>query len=104
MTVIMESIICKNYYGDINTISTTSAQDFIDFSKSWTDDRRCKIEPVQSELATLRGWQQLFGCLASILVAVPFGFLANKCGRKAVLALAMFGLTLARVWIQVVCT
>ncbi|KAK6519886.1 hypothetical protein TWF506_000181 [Arthrobotrys conoides] len=108
MTVIMESIICKNYYGVINTLNGTTLDEF-EFkptdssSSSWTDDRRCKIEPIQSELAHVRGWQQLFECLASILVAVPFGFLANRCGRKVVLALAMFGLTLARVWIQVVC-
>ncbi|KAF3083375.1 hypothetical protein TWF569_002380 [Orbilia oligospora] len=105
MTVIMESIICKNYYGDTNTINSTTTLDLADFSSSWAaaDDRRCKIEPIQSELANVRGWQQLFECLASILVAVPFGFAANRCGRKVVLALAMFGLTLARVWIQVVC-
>ncbi|KAF3221547.1 hypothetical protein TWF106_006146 [Orbilia oligospora] len=107
MTVIMESIICKNYYGDTNTINSTTSTtlDLADFSSSWAaaDDRRCKIEPVQSELAHVRGWQQLFECLASILVAAPFGFAANRCGRKVVLALAMFGLTLARVWIQVVC-
>ncbi|KAF3220725.1 hypothetical protein TWF679_008921 [Orbilia oligospora] len=60
MTVIMESIICKNYYGDTNTINSTTSTtlDLADFSSSWAaaDDRRCKIEPVQSELAHM--WKE----------------------------------------------
>ncbi|KAK6348582.1 hypothetical protein TWF718_006370 [Orbilia javanica] len=101
LTVIMESIICRKYYGDTTTLDFGSTDPA--GYRSWADDRRCKIEPIQSELATVRGWQQLFECLASILVAVPFGFLANKWGRKAVMALAMIGLTLARVWTLIVC-
>ncbi|KAF3282404.1 hypothetical protein TWF970_001810 [Orbilia oligospora] len=54
----MESIICKNYYGDTNTINSTTTLDLADFSSSWAaaDDRRCKIEPVQSELANM--WKE----------------------------------------------
>ncbi|KAE8351970.1 major facilitator superfamily domain-containing protein [Aspergillus coremiiformis] len=89
MTKIMESIVCRNYYDQPGTQPTS--------------ERSCKIEPVQSELAAIRGYQQLFDCLASILVAVPFGLLADKYGKKRVLLLAMSGLTVARIWIQAIC-
>jgi len=56
MTVIMESIICKNYHRQANSTSGSYQQG---------SDARCKIEPIQSELAKIRGWQQLFDCLAS---------------------------------------
>lgn len=42
--------------------------------------------------------------MKGILVALPIGNLANKYGGKLALSLAMFGLTIARAWIQAVCT
>jgi hypothetical protein len=56
MTAIMESIICENHYQQASRMSRNHSQ-------AWSDSS-CKIEPVQSELAKIRGWQQLFDCLA----------------------------------------
>lgn len=52
-TAIMEQLICDDYYGKLivgHDPGTNSAQ----------GDTRCKIEPVQSELALVNGWTETF--------------------------------------------
>jgi hypothetical protein len=46
ITQLKELALCKSYYDSI-----------------WKPESNCKIEPIQSALASLIGWQQLLDCL-----------------------------------------
>jgi MFS family permease len=89
-TKIFQDIICAKYYNE----TITSFQ---------MDDKRCKIEPVQSEIALLNGWKDTLDQLPGIVFAVPWGIAADKFGRKPVLLLGMFGYTLADFWVKIIC-
>jgi len=91
---ILEAIICRSYYESTTPIG-------IDLSIP-IPEGKCKIPFVQSELAMLRGWDGTFSCIPGILVAVPFGMVADKYGRKPVLLLALLGVILGLLWVMVV--
>lgn len=42
------------------------------------DERLCKVDGVQSELAYLGGWAALFHSVVGLMAALPFGVLADK--------------------------
>ncbi|KAI5806184.1 major facilitator superfamily domain-containing protein [Geopyxis carbonaria] len=63
----------------------------------------CKSAPVQSSLAHLRAWQVTFDALPVLALAVPWGTLADRVGRKKVLAINLFGCALHILWFMVVC-
>lgn len=67
------------------------------------NDPRCKDKSVQSELSMIRGWQSTFDFIPGLLVAVPYGMLADKVGRGIVLTLASLGLTLSSGFYILVC-
>lgn len=67
------------------------------------NDPRCKDKSVQSELSVIRGWQSTFDFIPGLLVAVPYGMLADKVGRGIVLTLATLGLTLGSGFYIFVC-
>lgn len=68
-------------------------------------ERLCKVVPVQEELATLLGWQSFIDSIPAILLPIPFGYLADKYGRKWIMTLGLVGFTLAYAWIEfVVCS
>ncbi|KAL2384726.1 hypothetical protein RJZ90_001737 [Blastomyces dermatitidis] len=84
-------------------------------------EEKCKISPVQSELAFVQGLQISFEALPTdllsgyawvhfwtfmgILLSVPYGRLADnvRYGRKFTLALAVAGLLLGQLWVIMVC-
>lgn len=59
------------------------------------NDPACKDKSVQSELSLIRGWQSTFDFIPGLLVAVPYGILADKVGRGFVLTLSSLGITLS---------
>lgn len=61
-TQIWESILCKEHYYNMSFSGK-------DGSEGGTD-RRCKDERIQSQLAMLRGMQQLFDCLPGMFQAL----------------------------------
>ncbi|KAL1962388.1 hypothetical protein VTN77DRAFT_9727 [Rasamsonia byssochlamydoides] len=85
LTHLKELALCKSYYGP-----------------SWSLGRDCRVEPVQSGLETLIGWQQLFDCLPGILLGIFYGIMADRYGRRLVLALALAGLTVGVAWTEMV--
>ncbi|KAI1378990.1 major facilitator superfamily domain-containing protein [Hypoxylon crocopeplum] len=62
------------------------------------DEKYCKIEPVQHSLAVFRGWKPVFGAIPVFLLAIPYGRIADKYGKKRVASLSLIGLTLGEIW------
>ncbi|POR31342.1 Uncharacterized protein TPAR_08440 [Tolypocladium paradoxum] len=90
-TAILEDIICRQYYaGHVDSGSATPAND------------GCKIDAVQSEVASINGWRDVFETLPAMLLAVPYGTLADRAGRKTVLLLSIVGYFMTDVWIRLV--
>lgn len=63
----------------------------------------CKIEAVQNQLSSLRGFQGFLDGGPSLLLALPFGWAADKYGRKPILILGVLSFFLQAIWIEVVC-
>ncbi|KAB8251033.1 major facilitator superfamily domain-containing protein [Aspergillus flavus] len=86
---IFEHIICKAYYTQVSGAAGTGMGD-------------CKVEPVQSELALINGWREMFDNIPAIAVSIPYGVVADRFGRKKVLLIAMVGCLLSDIWVGVV--
>ncbi|KAL3467370.1 major facilitator superfamily domain-containing protein [Aspergillus heterothallicus] len=85
-TQILEDIICRDLHPDAITFSST-----------------CKDVDVQSELALLTGWKETFDQLPGIILALPFGFMADRIGRKKVALLSLVGLIMQEVALRIIC-
>ncbi|EEA26460.1 hypothetical protein TMatcc_005266 [Talaromyces marneffei ATCC 18224] len=90
---IFEDIICRNYVQLIN--STPGAAVAV--------DDICKSPAVQKELALVTGWKNTFDILPSVALALPFGILADKIGRRPVTIMALTSLMCSEVWCRIVC-
>lgn len=118
MLRIIEDIYCKRYYQkhDLSKFSATGQ----------IDESLCKIDSVQAEVAFLKGWMSCFNHLPGnglqtptynisigpaanvisvigLFLAVPFGMLADKYGRKWLLVLNIVQLQLRGCWMYLVC-
>ncbi|KAH8668573.1 major facilitator superfamily domain-containing protein [Xylariales sp. PMI_506] len=90
-TSILMDIVCNQYYAEAQLGSGTPP----------TDDR-CKIEPVQSEVALINSWRSIVEFLPGVLLAVPYGALADRIGRKTVFMLTISGCLMSDVWPRLV--
>ncbi|MCJ1352665.1 MAG: hypothetical protein MMC33_002649 [Icmadophila ericetorum] len=70
---ILEDILCKKYYQRIDATKIIDGK---------IDEALCKIELVQGEVATLRGWVTFTATLPGLFLAIPLGWWADKYGRK----------------------
>jgi MFS family permease len=95
-TQIFEDIICQNYYDSIDKQPNQSYPPI-------SGDERCKIEPIQSELAMILGYKDTLDQLPGIFFGVAYGLLADSIGRRPVLLFGMLGLALSGMWIRIVC-
>ncbi|KAL7275200.1 hypothetical protein RUND412_001879 [Rhizina undulata] len=75
----------------------------VDARTGFVEERCCKVEEVQGRLAMLKGWAMFFDGVPALLVAVPYGILADRKGRRLVMFLTLTGQILAEVWILIVC-
>ncbi|KAK9435634.1 Major facilitator superfamily domain, general substrate transporter [Metarhizium brunneum] len=92
-TAILQDIVCKQYYDGVDSLAgTTHVQ----------DKDRCGVVPVQSEVAYVIGWEAAIENIPNMLLAVPFGALADKVGRKRILLVALFGMFMNDAWIRLV--
>ncbi|KAK2060723.1 MFS general substrate transporter [Colletotrichum caudatum] len=61
-------------------------------------EMRCKVDEVQRDLAWLNGWLALVGAVVNMTVAVPYGVLSDRIGRKAGMLLAYAGTLGSLLW------
>ncbi|KAI0192750.1 MFS multidrug transporter [Xylaria flabelliformis] len=85
---IFEDVICTQFYADRTDIA--GAPD-------------CKIEPVQSEVAFINGWEKTLSLLPGLALSIPYGALADRFGRSKVLTLAFCGVIMNESWVAIVC-
>ncbi|KAI1676176.1 MFS general substrate transporter [Pyrenophora tritici-repentis] len=63
----------------------------------------CKVDIVQQRLASIFGWQEMFNALPGLLLAVPFGTLADRVGRKWVFVASLVGIVFSFAWTLLIC-
>ncbi|KAF8861648.1 MFS general substrate transporter [Acephala macrosclerotiorum] len=85
---LFENSLCLKYY---------------DFPVSGIEEALCKVPKIQGPLATIRGWKSSFDMIAVLLVAIPFGRLGDRHGRKKIMGLAVLGVVFSLVEIFVIC-
>ncbi|KAK9418932.1 putative Major facilitator superfamily (MFS) profile domain-containing protein [Seiridium unicorne] len=102
-TAILEKLICDKYYGTssataafLGSVAPTAQLTILD------DVDRCKAEPIQSEISFILGWRDVFENLPAILLAMPYGVLSDRIGRRKVMILATIGVVLNDTWIRLV--
>ncbi|PWY87875.1 MFS general substrate transporter [Aspergillus sclerotioniger CBS 115572] len=92
---LLELSVCRSYYRSLDP--SNIAPDGTILGKT------CKIDVIQREVAMLRGWLGLAQALPGLLLAIPYGLLAQRYGRKLVAALGLSGEILASLWIWLAC-
>ncbi|KAG8415784.1 hypothetical protein J3458_009604 [Metarhizium acridum] len=85
---ILQDIVCESYYERGLPVSG--------------DDGRCQVDAVQSEVAFINGWKDVFEMLPAIVLAVPYGALADRIGRKKVFLLAIVGIGMSDLWMRII--
>lgn len=87
---LFESVVCRDYFlrHDPSLVDRDGG-----VPEHW-----CKVDAVQAKVASILGWQFFFDSVPAILLPIPFGYVADKHGRKWVLTLAMFGYFLSYAW------
>ncbi|KAK3497981.1 major facilitator superfamily domain-containing protein [Neurospora hispaniola] len=102
---ILQGIICKKYYekGIIDSLSLGKGlpTSFEGLPTNFEDDK-CKVGPVQSEVAEVNAWKDVFEILPAVALAIPWGILTDRIGRKKVLLLALLGCLLNEAWVRLV--
>lgn len=95
MIRLFEQAICDRYYHSRgHSLSLLGGN---------VDEASCKIPPVQNELAALTGLKFTFDALPGLLTALYYGSIADKFGRRLVLALCCAGTMCSLLWILFIC-
>lgn len=81
-TKILEGIVCRRYYEGLGATTPTTPSH---------DDHDCTTRPVQAELATIVQTLNTFNRLPGLLLAIPYGIVADRYGRRPVFLLAILG-------------
>ncbi|KAJ5779998.1 hypothetical protein N7457_005158, partial [Penicillium paradoxum] len=92
---VFEDIICRNYQADLHKAGNGTLGP--------PGSNPCKSEAVQGELALVIGYRETFDVLPGLLLALPYGILSDRWGRKPILYLCIIGILLAEVWMRIVC-
>ncbi|KAF7908746.1 uncharacterized protein EAF01_004501 [Botrytis porri] len=85
---IYEDILCHRYYEELQGEGGVGLSSTI-------DEARCKGDKVQEELNILTAVLETMKALPGMLMAVPYGLLADRIGRKPVFTLSILGLLLS---------
>ncbi|KAL1898513.1 hypothetical protein Sste5346_003417 [Sporothrix stenoceras] len=115
---LVEDAICRRYYGlnygdnggsvpGNSTVSFNTHKQFLenDFNSgivNGTDERMCKVDAVQSELAWLGGVVSVTEAIFGLLASFPWALLSDRIGRKSVFRISFIGVTLSFGWTSLV--
>jgi len=103
-TRIFEAVICYRYYEEIDPTKLLVGREAVGPGAiGGVAEMFCKVDAIQSDLAALRGWQQLFDGMPSLLLAMPMGWVADRFGRRPIILVGAVSLMIRSVWIQFVC-
>lgn len=91
ITRLAEDILCRRHYQDLEP------HQFSDVLGNGVDERDCKIPEVQSRMAFLFAFAFMLNGVVGLLVAFPFGVLADRA-RKPVYVLGAIGQSLNVGW------
>ena len=92
---LFEQAVCNRYY--------KSAEHDSPFEGPSVEERHCKIPPIQNELTELTGLKFTFDALPALFTALYYGSIADRFGRRLVLALCCIGNIFALLWILFIC-
>lgn len=87
---LFESVSCERYYIEHDPSVIQPDGSVLEYL--------CKVNPIQDEVAFVLGWQLFFDSIPAIVLPLPFGYLADKYGRKWVLFTSMIGYTMT--WVS----
>ncbi|KAI1971122.1 hypothetical protein LOZ53_005577 [Ophidiomyces ophidiicola] len=102
-TRMIESIICRRYYQDRGSDGTSLGAFSSQLLALEIDESLCKVHAIQAELAMTKAWLKIGENLLTLVLAIPFGHLANRKGRNFVLTLGMVGQMMSEAWIIIAC-
>ncbi|KAI0508435.1 major facilitator superfamily domain-containing protein [Xylaria bambusicola] len=87
---LFESVSCTRYYleHDPSVIQPDGS----------VPEYLCKVNRVQDEVTSILGWQLFFDSIPAIILPLPFGYLADRYGRRWILFTAMIGYTMT--WVS----
>ncbi|RAL13859.1 MFS general substrate transporter [Aspergillus homomorphus CBS 101889] len=86
VTRIYESIACREYYSHYDPTQIGA--------NGQVDEDLCKIKEVQQDLAAVKGYMEFFDGTLSALLAIPYGLMADRYGRKSTICLSIPGFVL----------
>ena len=96
---LFEKAVCSRYYA-------SHEDDIFGFAVSDVgniDESRCTIKAIQDEVAELVGLKFTFEALPALITALYYGSVADRFGRRLVLALCCIGTACSLIWILFVC-
>lgn len=100
-TRILEAVICYRYWERVDPSRLLLPRGAVGpGAYNGVQEMYCKADDVQSALASLKGWQQTFNGFPSLLLALPYGWLADRYGRKPTIMLSAAGCILQVMWMQ----
>lgn len=91
---VLEDIICRKFYESTTPFDSPITRPI--------PEHKCKVPSVQVKVAMVKGWNEALSCMPAIFLAIPYGYLGDRFGRKMPLLLAIFGILLSQLWMQFV--
>ena len=91
---IYESVYCRNWYREHDPSLV---------GPGGVEEMYCKIPNVQRDVSSLVGFRELFDAMPGLLLAIPFGILADRYGRKWLFVLNMFCMLCRYLWVVMIC-
>ena len=100
-TQIFESIICSIYYEQNDRSKIKLERHTVGLgANGGVDELWCKVDAVQDELASLGRYLQMFNSIPNLLLAVPFGWYADKYDRWPLMFVNLLQLVLIAAFVR----
>ena len=92
----IELAVCRRYYEERGNLGDQWG------NEGYLTDDLCDIDEVQTQVAKILAILGPLDTIPGLLLAIPYGVLADLKGRKFVLALCLFGIICSSIWGRVV--